>query len=242
MPVHDPYTFGRKQRNNFLKNQSEKEVKNAARKYQLSNYLEESVSDEINFDLRKKAYESAINFVDAKIGELYENAPEDTVFLVLGDHGELIGEYEFNGKRLVNHQIGTFKELINVPLILFSKSNFDLEIDRDKMYDHRDISGMISNILGDEEQIGSDFVRAEYFGLKGLAEFSDRDIPKNAEMVFKRKSFSIIDNKYKYDFASDGKFLWHRDSLTEEENIDEDSGLEKYWQKLQLIDGHHFDD
>ena len=69
-------------------------------------------------ELLRGLYRGEIAYVDAKIGRLRESLQaagewENTIFVVLGDHGENIGEYGFFG-----HQYNLHETLVHVPLVM----------------------------------------------------------------------------------------------------------------------------
>lgn len=241
MPVHDPYTFNEEQRDEFLPNLTDRELEEASQLHHLSEYLSNDNEEVSDFEARANAYKASINYVDSKIEELYNQSPENTCFIVLGDHGELIGEYEMNGKGLVCHQLGTFKEVIDVPCIIFSKNEeLQLDIDQSKLYDHRDMNRMIAKILGEKPDIGREEVRAEYFGLRGLAQHSDREIPSGTDHIFDRKSFSLITEEIKYDVTSDGEYAWPRECLTEDKKVEIGEVPDSIVNKAKILYSHNF--
>ncbi len=70
------------------------------------------------FELLSGLYRGELAYVDSQIGRLREalketNEWENTIFIVLGDHGENIGEYGFFG-----HQYNLHKTLVHVPLVI----------------------------------------------------------------------------------------------------------------------------
>jgi arylsulfatase A-like enzyme len=239
MPVHAPYTFNHDERNKFLRSQDAKE---ASKLYHLTNYLDGDSKD-IDFESRRNAYKASINYVDSKIESLYEEASDDTKFIVVGDHGELFGEHKIDGKRLLGHHIGTFKELLRVPCLIFSNGGeVDLAIEDDLLYSHRDIKGMVKNLLDEEEEIGRKLIRSEYFGLKGLMEYSGRKVPEGAVKLFSRKSFSIIGSGKKYDLTSDGVYLWISGRLEEKRSLDSEKAPSVMKNKAEVLYSHHLEE
>ncbi|WP_227379074.1 sulfatase [Haladaptatus halobius] len=65
------------------------------------------------YEILKLVYQATIKYSDHLLGELVDNASDDTVFIILGDHGEHFGEYERFG-----HQYSLYNELLHVPLII----------------------------------------------------------------------------------------------------------------------------
>jgi arylsulfatase A-like enzyme len=225
MPVHAKYTFEKEQKEIFLPELSEEEIRRVTGFDTLSEYLESGFSEEDLFQGRQKAYNASIRYLDCLIKKFYKKAPDNTLFIVVGDHGELIGEYEKNGTKLVNHHFGTFKELIRVPLYIFSKEdNFSLEIE-EGLHDHIELHNFLLSLAEEDSAHlkSKDLVKAEYFGKIGFDEQFGLKTPKEFEKLFRRKSFSIIDKDYKYDLTSEAKYLWKQGSSIEEQNL----GLDK---------------
>lgn len=74
--------------------------------------------DDEDFEILQALYEAEIAYVDSKLGELYESLEasgllEDTCIVVVGDHGENIGEHD-----LMDHQYCLYETLLNVPLFV----------------------------------------------------------------------------------------------------------------------------
>jgi len=73
---------------------------------------------EREFELLRGLYRGELAYVDAQIGRLRDSLKEtgeweNTIFIVLGDHGENIGEYGFFG-----HQYNLHETLVHVPLVI----------------------------------------------------------------------------------------------------------------------------
>jgi len=69
-------------------------------------------------ELLRGLYQGELAYVDAQIGRLRESLQaagewENTIFVVLGDHGENIGEYGFFG-----HQYNLHETVVHVPLVI----------------------------------------------------------------------------------------------------------------------------
>lgn len=220
MPVHSPYTFDEEDKEKYLSNYSEEEILDASQTKVLEDYLPEGFSDR-KLEIRQKAYKASVIYADRKIRNFYREAPEDTVFIVLGDHGELIGEYEQQGTKLIGHHLGTYKELVEVPCIIFSKGReLDLEIDEKGLYGHTEMIDIIHGLIQDSEAEPQEILNSEYFGRKGFVEQFGREIPEGCEQIYNRKSFSLINSQIKYDLTTEGEYFWRTKVLTEEEEID----------------------
>jgi arylsulfatase A-like enzyme len=220
MPVHSPYTFDEEDKEKYLSDYSEEEILDASQTKVLEDYLPEGFSD-TKLDIRQKAYKASIRYADRKITNFYREAPEDTVFIVLGDHGELIGEYEQQGTKLIGHHLGTYKELVEVPCIIFSKGReLDLEIEAKSLYSHTEMRDIIHSLIQDSEVEPQEILNSEYFGRKGFVEQFGRKIPEGCEQIYNRKSFSLINSEIKYDLTTDGEYAWPIKDLTESNPIE----------------------
>jgi arylsulfatase A-like enzyme len=70
------------------------------------------------WDLIKSWYDGAINYLDRRIGELFDflkrkGVLEDTYVFIIGDHGDMFGEHG-----LQKHRFSLFEEVLHVPLIV----------------------------------------------------------------------------------------------------------------------------
>ncbi|MFB6182796.1 MAG: sulfatase [Candidatus Nanohaloarchaea archaeon] len=71
-----------------------------------------------DFEASKKLYNAEIDYLDDQLGRLFEyfekeDLMEETIFLIVSDHGENLGEDNMFG-----HQFSVSENLINVPLIV----------------------------------------------------------------------------------------------------------------------------
>jgi len=71
-----------------------------------------------DFELLRGLYRGEIAYIDSQIGQLRNSLQaagewENTVFIVLGDHGENIGEHGFFG-----HQYNLYSTVVHVPLVI----------------------------------------------------------------------------------------------------------------------------
>ncbi|MFB6158483.1 MAG: sulfatase-like hydrolase/transferase [Candidatus Nanohalobium sp.] len=236
MPVHSKYTFEEEQRQIFLPELDDGYVEKIMDFDNLTEYVDSDVTSENLFLDREKAYNASIRYLDSLLEDFYLQAPEDTLFVVVGDHGELIGEYEKQGVKLIDHHFGTFKELIHVPLYIYSNKDVDIEVE-DGIHDHIDLHNFLRRIASGEHPTleSSDLVKSEYFGKAGFNEQMDLEIPEEYEKLFRRKSFTLLNEDYKYDLASDGKFLWPQNALTEENSMDIDNLPSEMKEKGEIL-------
>jgi arylsulfatase A-like enzyme len=236
MPVHAPYTFNEEQRQKFLPEVSDEEIEKITNFDTLTEYLESEIEMEDLFEKRERAYKASIKYLDTVLEKMYENAPDSTMFILVGDHGELIGEYEKEGSGLVDHHFGTFKELVEVPLFLYSKGE-DLDLRKGgEIFDHTSLHDFLRNISEGKARIeGKNVVRSEYFGKSGFNEQMGLETPEKYRKLFNRKSFSMIDSESKIDFASDGRFFWAAEPTTESEQIPEKGVSEEIIEKGEIL-------
>jgi arylsulfatase A-like enzyme len=73
---------------------------------------------EAEFDILRSLYSAEISYIDSKIGQVVDLLKErgdwdDTIFIVLGDHGENIGDHGF-----MDHQYCLYDTLLHVPVII----------------------------------------------------------------------------------------------------------------------------
>lgn len=86
----------------------------------------------------EKVYNASVDYTDDKVGEIIsklekENLKDDTVLVVVSDHGQALGE---NG--IYGHQFTVCEETVSVPLIIHGtdgKEEFDGQIELRQLYD-----------------------------------------------------------------------------------------------------------
>ncbi|WP_331234201.1 sulfatase [Natronorarus salvus] len=71
-----------------------------------------------DFEILRALYRGEIAYLDARLGELQDHLKqagewEDTVFVIVGDHGENIGDHG-----LMDHQYCLYDTLVHVPLVI----------------------------------------------------------------------------------------------------------------------------
>ena len=82
-------------------------------------YLTDQLSlSERDFEILRGLYKAELSYLDSHIGTLCETLHatgqwENTLFVIVGDHGENIGEHG-----LMDHQYGLFDTLLHVPLVI----------------------------------------------------------------------------------------------------------------------------
>lgn len=229
-PVHYPYTFSIRDVAALGISEDKELLKRASRNIQPEEF---SQFPEQMKELREKTYLASIKYTDRKLKTLYEDADKDTVFIVIGDHGELLGDLKKLNTPIYGHQFGTFNDLIRVPCLIYSKSDLDLEF-TSSLYDHRDLLDMIKTISEGEKNIeGREVTRSEYFSAASYMENFNRDYPNNMENLFSRKSFVIENSEFKLERASEGIKGFRKDGLNLEEK--EMSSIPKKFTSQSMI-------
>jgi hypothetical protein len=96
------------------------------------------------------AYRESVTALDGVLGELFSalearGHAEDTVVVLMGDHGESFGEHPASG---LGHGAWLFEETGHVPLILLNASLFHGERDA-RIVQQKDIAATVSWLAGD---------------------------------------------------------------------------------------------
>lgn len=215
MPTHLPYTLTEEERGE-LEGMTDEKIERLS-KYGASDIYDVEFTQK-ELEERKEIYKASIRYLERRIEELIDKSPENTKFVIVGDHGELLGERRKNERRLLGHHFGTFKELVRVPFwICPEPENLEFE----GLLDHSILKDILVHLATEEEKaIGKNQVRSEYFGKSGFDKnFGDAE---GFTELDDRKSFSILNEALKYDLASDGEYLWEFGPQTEERAIGAD--------------------
>jgi arylsulfatase A-like enzyme len=118
----------------------------------ITNNIWREVAKGCSFDPRQRAalravYDAEIAYVDELVGQLFDRvravAPDETIVVVTGDHGELFGERGMLGHNLVLHD-----GLIHVPLVTWGLDG--VENRTDDLVQHTDVSRTVAATAGCE--------------------------------------------------------------------------------------------
>lgn len=100
----------------------------------------ETEMSERDFELLNALYRATIRYLDTQLGRLYdklvdEGLLDDTVIILVGDHGENIGDHE-----LMDHQYCLYETLLHVPLVIrypavFSAGRTDTLVETRALYE-----------------------------------------------------------------------------------------------------------
>lgn len=184
MDAHLPYYPPEKYRKKHAPNLNPKEICQEAHNHN-------GGVDEANFEASRKLYDAEIDFLDDQLGRLFEffeeeGLAEDTVFVIVSDHGENLGE---NG--MFGHQFSVSEQLISVPMIVKAPGLEKREIE--KQVELRELYNIIPK-LADLEKGNLDFGQEKAFGgyqrpkmdLKNIPESKKSELDKS--LVFVRGS------------------------------------------------------
>ncbi|WP_230469906.1 LTA synthase family protein [Lujinxingia vulgaris] len=164
------------------------------------------------FDADKELnkYHNAVRYVDHFVDNIIKQYKElglydDTLFVVVGDHGEGFGEH---GRR--QHDNVIYEEGVRVPMMLYAPHNLELAGRIEEPISHIDLLPTLVNLLG--------------FDLsKRFPGFDIREIPENravfAQCWYERRCMASIrgDDKYIHHFGTqpDERFNLNDDPLEE---------------------------
>jgi arylsulfatase A-like enzyme len=96
------------------------------------------------------AYRESVTALDSLLGELFDvlearGRTEDTVVVLVGDHGESFGEHPASG---LGHGAWLFEETAHVPLVLLNKRLFHGERDA-RLVQQKDVAATLAWLAGD---------------------------------------------------------------------------------------------
>lgn len=92
-----------------------------------------------DFEVSEKLYNAEVDYLDDRLGEFFDfyrdqDLEEETVFVIVSDHGENLGEDNMFG-----HQFSVSEQLVSVPMMIRSPDlndkNVDVQIELRELYD-----------------------------------------------------------------------------------------------------------
>ncbi len=240
MSAHEPYDPGDPPEE-YMKDQGvEKpsEIPRTDREY----FKSKGKKDEL-----RKAYDAAVDYTDDLVGELYDklaeqDLEEDTLLVVLGDHGQAVGK---NG--ILGHQFTVMNEVVEVPLIISDPSSDDQK-DKENLFELKDLYTKIPKLAGikDSGPANRDLIRGGY----EFPEFVSESIPEerkselDRKLLYARNSNGKIvkkisrngDAEYEYTGDKDRELKKVVDSVEENKSVSgdeiEDEAVKKRLEKL----------
>ena len=145
-------------------------------------------TDEADFEASRKLYDAEIDFLDDQLGNLFqyfedEDLMEETVFVVVADHGENLGENDMMG-----HQFSVSEQLVSVPMMIkapgLDQKEVDQQVELRKLYDIvPKISALESNQPVFEESKALGGYQRPRMDLKNIPEEKQPDLDKRLSFV-----------------------------------------------------------
>jgi choline-sulfatase len=140
--------------------------------------------EEADFEASSRLYNAEMDFLDDQLGILFdyfeeEGLMEETVFILVSDHGENLGEDNMFG-----HQFSVSEKLVSVPLMIRAPSLEEDEIE--EQIELRQLYNIIPNLAGFEDR------ELEFEGNKALGGYQRpkldlRTIPDDKTSKFDKK-------------------------------------------------------
>jgi len=179
--------------------------------------------DDRDFRTLRALYEAELSYLDSQIGRLYRSladlgALDETAIVVVGDHGENIGEHS-----LMDHQYCLYETLLHVPLLIRYPPRTDgagvedglvevralyptiLDLAGIERATHRDVSS--HSVFATSANNGREYTIAEYVTQQPSMEALERDVgyvPGQIEQRYDKALRSIRTSRWKYIESSDG--------------------------------------
>jgi arylsulfatase A-like enzyme len=166
-------------------------------------YLRESLAGVTDVDWVLAQYDGEIAFADAQLGRLLEAIPEDTVVVVVGDHGEAFGEHGV----WFDHGDDLYDASTRVPFIL-AGPGIDPAVRQD-LVELTDLAPTLYGLLGvepPEGMDGRDLLRGGRSSARGLAYDRPANLEARAEDPSLRPSFRVVSLR-----SSDSRYV-HREA------------------------------
>ena len=218
--------------------------------------------DDRDFEVLKSLYEGELSYLDSQIARLYRSLAElgtldETAIVVVGDHGENIGEHS-----LMDHQYCLYETLLHVPLLVRYPPRTD-EVDaEDGLVEVRDLCPTILDLAGIEQSTDERVSDHDLLGATGnrtrehtIAEYAtpqpsmaalERDVeylPEQVRQQYNRALRSIRTSRWKYVESAKGSVeLYDLDADPQErENVagDHPAAADRLGDRLEGKLGEH---
>ena len=104
--------------------------------------------DERDFEVLSALYNGELSYLDYRIGQITDHLEkldvlDETVLMIVGDHGENIGEHG-----LMDHQYSLYDTLLHVPLFVRYPETFDADVEIEELVELRDLYPPILDLGG----------------------------------------------------------------------------------------------
>lgn len=211
MEAHAPYTF-HEETERFLPTDMDKEE--IERLIDISSRSKEYHTGELKLDeddLRRlqALYDGEIRYLDAQLGRLFNIIDQadlqDTVIMVVGDHGENIGDHS-----LMAHRFSVHDTLIHVPLLVRYPEWFDAPDCVDVPVDFRDVFTELTSIAEGSKQTQmpsgkrDEPIITEYLNTTYTPEAKDSAV-EFTDSEYNHRLAAAITTKHKYVQRDDGQ-------------------------------------
>ncbi len=128
-------------------------------------------------------YDAATKYLDTKLEEIYNHLNErfeDTVFIIVSDHGENLGHYG-----LWHHKYGVFERLVRVPAIIAGDDVEGRTIEK-----NMSLRRLKDLIMGDKgiDDLGEEKVYSEYYG-------TPKNMPRKSKNIGANRSKCVVRGK-----------------------------------------------
>lgn len=203
--------------------------------------------DDQDFQVLKALYRAELSYLDTQMGRLYQSLADldvldETAIIVVGDHGENIGEHS-----LMDHQYCLYETLLHVPLLIRYPPRTEEMDSEDGLVEVRDLRPTILDLAGieqptdarvsDHDILGTTGNRtrehtiAEYVTPQPSMEALERDVehlPKQVRQRYDKTLRSIRTSRWKYVKSAEGSVeLYDLDvDPQERENVAGDHPIE----------------
>jgi arylsulfatase A-like enzyme len=142
---------------------------------------------EADFEASRKLYDAEIDYLDDQLGRLFEifsekDLMEETAFVIVGDHGENLGEDDMFG-----HQFSVSEQLVSVPMMIRSPEVEPGE--EENQVELRDLYDIVPWLAGfdDRPDLGKTFALGGYeypkLDLKNIPEERKDELGKQLRFV-----------------------------------------------------------
>lgn len=191
--------------------------------------------DQDLIDVSRDFYDTTIRYLDSRIENLYDIVSEnsdDFLFVIVGDHGEMLGE-----RNMWGHQHGIWEELIRVPVIVAGPG-----VDKEQVVEGNFSLKDIYNVLKGQHpgDLTSDRVFSQYRGVEGFARQFGEGLPNDQlESYSLNKSQAVVFNDEIYTNNSHLPNLRYSVNNMGKGNIEEFEGVHK---SIKLRFGEDLDD
>lgn len=172
-----------------------------------------------DFDILRGLYHGAIAFLDAQVQRIYDMLREhqmldNTMFIVMGDHGDNVGEHG-----LLSHKFSVYDTLTKVPLLIRYPKGVLSPRTHEAIVQHNDLVPTVLDLAGLGEDVlkhqmeGNSLIsprfalRREDLAISELIKpFGRESAHLRARMErYERRFFAIRSATHKFIWASDGR-------------------------------------